>query len=582
MFWRGGTVLAAIIFANLVGLAFWVAEVYESEATVEWVGAREPAELAERLRAAILQPLRLEQFVRQLTPGLQDADVAETVLRARNSIDFRPRGERQFNVVFRASTALAAQRACDQLTKIDWEAVVATVIDAQALGSERDEAAGRPTLRLVQEASLPSKPIKPNRPLFGLVGLTAGLWMGVLWAFARVALGHDAVTLRRRRRLEEVTDGVESLRGDYSATSRERHTSEPPGSSGEREAFWQGPMKLRATQPGVIDVAKVLAHTGAVPEGSRPISARPIVDVGHRDVGSAGAGSFGEPEVPVIDRRQPNPHPFAQSTADGPPGFGSEARRSFERPRHPASKTYSFASPEPVQPPNPPRAGNTVVGASDRAPAQAPAGSSLVMRSKPPDEVFSLRNVASGWSAHASLAQGESLRELRTIRDQIYRLSVSGCLIVGVSSTPEAAGGKPRIAGQLASLLAEPGRARVLFMEADFDRPAVHRMMRIDMPFSLGFSEQMRQRMKASNTQPWTLVRCLPKLHVLAEGLVRSPGLLPSVQFVDALTELRPYYDVIVVHGPIAGTSVDTRALDQLCDGIVLVGSKDSTPSEVL
>jgi len=328
-------------------------------------------------------------------------------------------------------------------------------------------------------------------------------------------------------------------------------------------------MKRRSTptQPGVVDVAKVLAQTGTAPPGSATdISARPVVAVGDASASTSNDRSFAD----------------AHRGARDP---GARVRSAAARP---TAITYSFASPDPAHPRNPPaangpaRAETRVSGAASGAPARAPMGASLVVRSRPAEEVFSLRNVASGWGPHASVLRGESLNELRTIRDQIYRLAVNGCLVVGVASTPDAADAKARIAGQLAMLLAEPGRARVLFVEADFDKPAVHRMMRVDVPFSLGFSEQMRQRIKATTPTPWTLVRCLPNLHVAAEGLMRSPGLLSSAQFVEALSELRPYYDVIVAHGPVAGHGVDTQALDGMSDGMVMVGLKESTPSEVL
>ena len=56
--------------------------------------------------------------------------------------------------------------------------------------------------------------------------------------------------------------------------------------------------------------------------------------------------------------------------------------------------------------------------------------------------------------------------------------------MVGVTSGPGAVADKSCVAAQLASVLAGPGKARVLLMEANFDRPSVHRLMRIDMPFS--------------------------------------------------------------------------------------------------
>jgi Mrp family chromosome partitioning ATPase len=206
----------------------------------------------------------------------------------------------------------------------------------------------------------------------------------------------------------------------------------------------------------------------------------------------------------------------------------------------------------------------------------------LALRSKPPEDVVSLRDVPLGWSPNPSILQTGSMNELLTLRDQLYRLAVNGCFVVGVTSAPNAMEDKSCVAAQLASVLAGPGKARVLLMESNFDRPNVHRLMKIDMPFSQGFSEQMRKRMSPASRAPWVLFRCAQNLHVLAEGLVRSPGMLSSVQFGEALAELRGHYDIIVADGPAAASSIDTCAFDDLMDGIVLVGAVGSAPSKLL
>ena len=88
----------------------------------------------------------------------------------------------------KATTAASAASSSPAL-RSEWQRLVQALLEAQ-----RDQPAKRevlPSTRIVQAASFPSSPIKPNRPVLALVGLTSGLWMGVLWAFARVALGHD-------------------------------------------------------------------------------------------------------------------------------------------------------------------------------------------------------------------------------------------------------------------------------------------------------------------------------------------------------------------------------------------------------
>jgi hypothetical protein len=75
------------------------------------------------------------------------------------------------------------------------------------------------------------------------------------------------------------------------------------------------------------------------------------------------------------------------------------------------------------------------------------------------------------------------------------------------------------------------------------------------------------------------VVSCNPTLHVLGEGIMRSPGLILSVQFEEGLHSLRTYYDVIVVHGPDSSSEVECRALASVVDGYVMLappeGSRD-------
>ena len=49
---------------------------------------------------------------------------------------------------------------------------------------------------------------------------------------------------------------------------------------------------------------------------------------------------------------------------------------------------------------------------------------------------------------------------------------------------------------------------------------------------------------------------------------------------MDGISELRRYYDVIVLDGPTAG-SVDARVLDEICDGLVVVGPNEAAMPEI-
>jgi len=68
-------------------------------------------------------------------------------------------------------------------------------------------------------------------------------------------------------------------------------------------------------------------------------------------------------------------------------------------------------------------------------------------------------------------------------------------------------------------------------------------------------------------------------LHVLAEGMLRSPGLLLSRQFSDGLADLRNYYDFIVIDGPSTSLPVESQALDAVVDGVLYVCGQQGSPA---
>src|SRR6185295_14529299 len=100
---------------------------------------------------------------------------------------------------------------------------------------------------------------------------------------------------------------------------------------------------------------------------------------------------------------------------------------------------------------------------------------------------------------------------------------------------------------------------------------SVHRLLNVEMPLGAGFSQQLHTRIQGSPSVRWTVLGCTQTLHVLGEGLMRSPGLLLSHQFGEALSTLQSIYDFIVIDGPTASVDVDSRALAAVSNGVVLV-----------
>jgi len=211
------------------------------------------------------------------------------------------------------------------------------------------------------------------------------------------------------------------------------------------------------------------------------------------------------------------------------------------------------------------------------APQSAPQSRYSYVSSSPPPEnsVTTVRPAPGDWAPEPSLQP--ALR--RPVCEQLYPLAVEGCLVILVVGVPDSIEQKSRAAAELALALAESGHPRILLMDGDMQSPRVHRLMRVDMPMAAGFSQQLRNRIGGSLDRRWTVVSCGKSLHVLAEGLMRSPGLLLSQQFSQGLADLRNYYDFIVVDGPSESLGIESQALDAVTDGVLFVTGKQPSPA---
>lgn len=139
--------------------------------------------------------------------------------------------------------------------------------------------------------------------------------------------------------------------------------------------------------------------------------------------------------------------------------------------------------------------------------------------------------------------------------------------------------GKTTIAANLAMALARLDR-RVLLVDADMRRPAVHRAF--SLPRGAGLSECLRGETR------WTSVvqrAVAPGLDLLLAGerLGASTELLASERTVELLDAAREAYDCVLVDSPALGiNAADTRILSPLVDAVLLVVRSGSTPRALL
>ncbi len=249
-----------------------------------------------------------------------------------------------------------------------------------------------------------------------------------------------------------------------------------------------------------------------------------------------------------------------------------DSRYSYVSNAPPAPEEVRLPPRSPI-PQRPPQAQPQPSSIPPRAQVQTPAKASP---SAPAANVVRVREVAMGWRPDAALTPDAQ----RPLCAQLYSFAVENCFVLSVVAVPEATNYKSRVACELALCLAESGHPRILLLEGDLHRPWVGRTMHVDMPMSAGFSQQLGARAQPSTSEErWTVMGVSKSLHVLAEGMMRTPGLLLSRQFADCLSELRGYYDFIVIDGPTSSLDVDCGALDAVTDGLITVCPAKGSPA---
>jgi Mrp family chromosome partitioning ATPase len=269
---------------------------------------------------------------------------------------------------------------------------------------------------------------------------------------------------------------------------------------------------------------------------------------------------------------KPNPTPPAGTATHGPTTYRYVSGAPAAPPQRPPLDTPPYYQMPPEAPPPDPAPARPYRTRPPSTPFPPPEAF------KPPTQPARVRKypVPVSWSPDSRL----DFRRQRALSDQVFPLAVESCFVLGVTSVREARGQKGRVAAELALALAEPRHPRVLLLDADFQWPVVHDLMRIEMPMSQGYSQQLRARSHGP-TEDWAVVACSPSLHVLGEGIMRSPGLILSIQFEESIRSLRTYYDLIVIHGPDAVPSAEIQAFASTIDGLALVVPEAGSPGMV-
>jgi Mrp family chromosome partitioning ATPase len=174
---------------------------------------------------------------------------------------------------------------------------------------------------------------------------------------------------------------------------------------------------------------------------------------------------------------------------------------------------------------------------------------------------------------------------LRVIRHRLERLRAGGMTTFGVTSAKPGEG-KSTFAVQLALVLGEAQRSRVLLVEASLQTPALARLLGFPVPPGLGFSAQVARRMRRNvpgpggpwpapeeAIEPWAVLALGPALHALVESETEPghPEALHSTHFREALDQVGHQYDWVVVDSPTVLGSGDANVVEGAVDGMIVV-----------
>jgi Mrp family chromosome partitioning ATPase len=176
----------------------------------------------------------------------------------------------------------------------------------------------------------------------------------------------------------------------------------------------------------------------------------------------------------------------------------------------------------------------------------------------------------------------EARAALRVIRHRLELLRAEGMWTFGVTSA-RTAEGKSTFAAQLALVLSEAQRARVLIVEASPERPSLARLFGFEVPSGLGFSVQIAARMSGIDAA-WAVLALGPSLHALVENTAEPgfPGALNAAPFRRAVEQLARSYDWVIVDAPCVLGSGDANVVEEAVDGMILVTrSRKSRGSEL-
>lgn len=144
--------------------------------------------------------------------------------------------------------------------------------------------------------------------------------------------------------------------------------------------------------------------------------------------------------------------------------------------------------------------------------------------------------------------------------------------------------GRTTVSTNLAIALTEANH-RVLLVDADFRKPRLHDLFRLDNNYGLSTILLDTKPCESYSIEQLGEPTDLPRLHVLPSGPESegTAGLLHSVRIAEFLQKVRSDFEIVVIDTPPVLSFADGRTLAKLSDGVaIVIRADETTPDDLL
>lgn len=175
--------------------------------------------------------------------------------------------------------------------------------------------------------------------------------------------------------------------------------------------------------------------------------------------------------------------------------------------------------------------------------------------------------------------RGPAADRMRHLRMHLRGFWNAGKLKTILITSPHPRDGKTTVALNVATVLAESGRRKVLLIEGDLHQPAIAR--NLGLAARPGVAECIE-----GGLDPLAAVRLLEplKFYLIQAGSPHHTPteLVQSADFPLLLDRLRPHFDWILIDSPPVIALTDALSLARMTDGVLLVARAGETPKDAV